>query len=115
MNDVLLQIENGTVTLPARLRARYKLEEGDALALVDVGGVFILSPTKSVIPELARSLEQKRRAAGLSVADLLEGLDEQRRIYARENYGIASPAPSGSKSSYRRRRARRGRVLHDRR
>jgi bifunctional DNA-binding transcriptional regulator/antitoxin component of YhaV-PrlF toxin-antitoxin module len=40
MNETVLQIQDGTVTLPAKLRARYKLAEGDSLTLLDLGGVF---------------------------------------------------------------------------
>ena len=108
MNETVLQIQDGTVTLPARLRARYELGEGDALTLIDLGGVFILSPEKTLVTKLTAELERERKAAGLSIADLLEGLDEQRRTYAKEKYGVVSAAPSDSKTFYRRGRARRG-------
>lgn len=114
MSETILQVQDGSVSLPAKLRARYKLDEGDTLTLVDLGGVFILSPEKTLVPKLGAKLEQQREAAGLTIADLLEGLDEQRRTYAKEKYGIASPDRSDSKSTYRRRRPRRGRVLNDR-
>jgi bifunctional DNA-binding transcriptional regulator/antitoxin component of YhaV-PrlF toxin-antitoxin module len=114
MNETVLQIQDGTVTLPAKLRARYKLAEGDSLTLLDLGGVFVLSPGKTLVSKLAAELERKRKAAGLSIADLLEGLDEQRRTYANEKYGIVSPARSNSQGSFRRRRSRRERVPHDR-
>ena len=79
MGEMVLQIQDGTVSLPAKLRAQYKLGEGDSLTLIDLGGVFILSPEKTVVSKLAADLEQKRKAAGLTIADLLEGLDEQRQ------------------------------------
>ena len=115
MNGTVLQIQNGAVALPSRLRARYKLDEGAALMLVDLGGVFVLSPTEALIPRLASELEQKRKAAGLSMADLLEGLDEQRRSYAKEKYGITASTPAYSSPARGRRRARRGRILNERR
>ena len=114
MTELVLQIQSGNVALPAKLRNRYKLEEGDALTLLDLGGAFILSPKKTVVSELASKLEKIRKTAGLSLADLREGLDEQRRIYAKQKYGINPPASPNPKASYRRRRPGRGRVLHDR-
>lgn len=114
MNGTVVQIRDGAVALPAKLRARYKLAEGDTLTLLDLDGVFILASQESQVQRLGVVLEQKRKAAGLSIADLLDGLDEQRRIYSQEKYGITSSTFSDSQSLYRRRRPRRGRVLHDR-
>lgn len=81
--------QRGTLTLPAKLRARYNLDEGDVLTLVDLGDAFFLSPKVSVVPKLAAEIERLREEAGLSVEDLLEGLDEQRRRYYEEEYGEA--------------------------
>ncbi|MFB0534332.1 MAG: AbrB/MazE/SpoVT family DNA-binding domain-containing protein [Anaerolineae bacterium] len=82
--------QRGTLTLPAKLRAKYNLDEGDVLTLVDLEGAFFLSPKVSVVPKLAAEIERLREEAGLSVEDLLEGLDEQRRRYYEEQYGEAS-------------------------
>ncbi|GIW50688.1 MAG: hypothetical protein KatS3mg081_0043 [Gemmatimonadales bacterium] len=86
-----LQIgKRGTVTLPASLRKRYGLDAGDLLTVVDLGGVFVLSPEVSVVSKIAREIEEMREEAGLSLDALLAGLDEQRRRLYRERYG--SPA-----------------------
>ena len=76
--------QRGTLTLPAKLRAKYNLDEGDVLTLVDLGDAFFLSPKVSVVPKLAAEIERLREEAGLSVEDLLDGLDEQRRRYHEE-------------------------------
>ena len=76
--------QRGTLTLPAKLRAKYNLSEGDVLTLIDLEGAFFLSPKVSVVPKLAAEIERLREEAGLSVEDLLEGLDEQRRHYYEE-------------------------------
>ena len=110
MNITELRIQDGTIDLPARLRARYKLAEGDAVTLVDLGGVFVLSPKVGTVSKLAKDLEKMRQEAELSMTDLLEGLNEQRRIYAAEKYGIDSTR----QTAYRRGRSGGGRVLHDR-
>jgi AbrB family looped-hinge helix DNA binding protein len=71
--------KRGTVTLPARLRKRYGLDDGDILTVLDLGGVFILSPEVSVVSKIAREIEQLRKEAGLSLEELLEGQGEERR------------------------------------
>jgi len=79
--------QRGTLTLPAELRQKYRLEEGEPLTLVDLDGVFILAPKAPLVPKLVAEIERLREEAGLSVEDLLEGLDEQRRRLYEERYG----------------------------
>ena len=76
--------QRGAITLPVKLRQRHSLETGDALTLIDLDGVFFVAPKVSLVPKLAADIERLRQEAGLSVEDLLDGLDEQRRHYYRE-------------------------------
>jgi bifunctional DNA-binding transcriptional regulator/antitoxin component of YhaV-PrlF toxin-antitoxin module len=69
--------KRGTLTLPAKLGARYGLEEGDVLTTIDLDGAFFLVPRISVVPKLVAEIERLREEAGLSLEELLEGLDEQ--------------------------------------
>jgi bifunctional DNA-binding transcriptional regulator/antitoxin component of YhaV-PrlF toxin-antitoxin module len=86
--DIILQVrERGIITLPAELRQKYKIENGDIFRLVDLEGVFVLTPLVPMVPELAREIEQARLEAGLSVEELLQGLREQRDRYYQEKYG----------------------------
>ncbi len=71
--------QRGALTLPAELRQKYHLEAGEALTLVDLEGIFILSPKAPLVPKLVAEIERLRAEAGLSVEDLLEGLDGQRQ------------------------------------
>lgn len=79
--------KRGTVTLPAGLRKRYGLGAGDLLTVIDLGGVFALSPEVSVVSKIAREIEEMREEAGLSLDALLAGLDEERRRLYQEKYG----------------------------
>jgi bifunctional DNA-binding transcriptional regulator/antitoxin component of YhaV-PrlF toxin-antitoxin module len=86
--DTVIQVRNrGVITLPAELREKYGIENGDIFRLVDLDGVFVLTPMVPMIPELAREIEQNRLEAGLSIEELLEGLREQRARYTQEKYG----------------------------
>jgi AbrB family looped-hinge helix DNA binding protein len=78
--------QRGTLTLPAELREKYGIQPGDTFRLVDLDGVFVLTPMVPMIPELAREIEKARLEAGLSIEELLDTLREQRERYYRENY-----------------------------
>ncbi|MBI1925684.1 hypothetical protein HYR99_15695, partial [Candidatus Poribacteria bacterium] len=51
---------------------------------------ILLVPKVSLLPKLVAEIEQLRAGAGLSIDDLLEGLDEQRRRAYEEKYGDLS-------------------------
>ena len=72
MRATTVQIrQRGTLTLPAKLRAKYRLDEGDSLTVFDLDGTILLSPKAPIVPKLAAEIERLRRAAGLKVEDLL--------------------------------------------
>ena len=69
----------GTLTLPARIRERYGLTDGDPITIVDLDGVLVLSPKVGLVPKLAAEIERLRTSAGLSLDDLLDAQAEVRR------------------------------------
>ena len=79
--------KRGVLTLPADLREKYGIGEGDTFRIVDVDGVFILTPMAPIVPELAREIERVRVAAGITTEELLDGLRRQRKRYYEETYG----------------------------
>lgn len=70
--------DQGTLRLPAELREKYGIEPGDSFRLVDLDGIFVLTPMVPVVPELAREIERLRVEAGLSIEDLLTSLRRER-------------------------------------
>jgi bifunctional DNA-binding transcriptional regulator/antitoxin component of YhaV-PrlF toxin-antitoxin module len=70
--------QRGTLTLPAELRDKYGIRSGDTFRLVDLDGVFVLTPMVPMVPELAREIERMREEAGLGIEELLKSLREQR-------------------------------------
>jgi len=86
MNTTVQVRQRGALTLPNELRKRYNIQPGDTFHLLDVDGVFILTPLAPIVPELAREIERARIEAGLSVEEMLAGLREQREKYSAENY-----------------------------
>jgi bifunctional DNA-binding transcriptional regulator/antitoxin component of YhaV-PrlF toxin-antitoxin module len=84
--------QRGTLTLPADLRAKYGIEAGDTFRLVDLDGIFVLTPMVTMVPELAREIERARVEAGFSTEELLATLRELRQRYNRDRHGRDTPA-----------------------
>jgi len=86
--DATVQVrDRGVLTLPAEIREKYGIQPGDTFRLVDLDGIFVLTPMVPMVPELAREIERARVEAGLSTEELLRGLREQRERYRSEHYG----------------------------
>jgi bifunctional DNA-binding transcriptional regulator/antitoxin component of YhaV-PrlF toxin-antitoxin module len=85
---ISLQVQQrGTLALPADLCKKHGIKPGDILHLIDLDGIFVLTPTVPMVPELAREIERMRREAGLSIKELLTSLREQREQVHLEHYG----------------------------
>jgi bifunctional DNA-binding transcriptional regulator/antitoxin component of YhaV-PrlF toxin-antitoxin module len=79
---MILQVaQRGVVTLPKALRKTYKLEAGDTLTLIDLGGVFVLSPRRAEVDRLADQMANDLGQQGETLESMLLALRE-----ARENY-----------------------------
>lgn len=83
--------KRGVLTLPSALRDKYTIQEGDTFRLVDVDGIFVLTPMVPMVPELAREIERIRQEAGVSMEELLQGLRQERERYSQEKYGNELP------------------------
>jgi bifunctional DNA-binding transcriptional regulator/antitoxin component of YhaV-PrlF toxin-antitoxin module len=78
--------KRSTIKLPASLREKYGIQPGDTFRLLDLDGLFVLTPMVPMVPELAHHIERARQEASLSVEELLTGLREQRERHHREHY-----------------------------
>lgn len=87
MTSSTIQVrQRGTLTLPAEIRQKYGIEAGDSFRIVDLDGVFILTPMVPMVPELAREIEKMRVEAGISTEEMLRTLREERAKYVSEHY-----------------------------
>jgi len=85
--DATVQVrKRGVITLPNALREKYKIEEGETFRILDIDGVFILTPMAPMVPALAREIERARIEAGLTTEELLASLRQQRERYYAEHY-----------------------------
>lgn len=83
MSDTIsLQLgQRGVVTLPKSLRKSYNLQPGDNFTLLDLGGVFVLTPVRSQIDSLADQLTQALTEQGETLESILLALREERERY----------------------------------
>jgi len=84
MSDTLMvtMAQRGVVTLPKVLRENYNLRPGDSFTLLDLGGVFVLSPRRSQIDALADRLTDALTERGETLESMLQALREERERYA---------------------------------
>ncbi len=74
-----LQItKRGVITLPAQVRKRSNLREGQFMTLLDLGGVFVLAPRELETDLLAARLAEKWQEQGENLETMLQTLRQVR-------------------------------------
>ncbi|MCX6029939.1 MAG: AbrB/MazE/SpoVT family DNA-binding domain-containing protein [Chloroflexi bacterium] len=88
MRESTVQLrQQGTITLPISLRQRYNLRAGDVFSIIELGdGAFVLSPKSSTLARFGDKVGEILREEGLSMDDMLLGLEEEREKYYTEHY-----------------------------
>lgn len=71
-----LQIRGkGTITLPAKLRSKYKLQEGEVFTIIDLGGgSFLLKPRVYEMDKISSKAEKVLREDNVTLEELFETL-----------------------------------------
>jgi AbrB family looped-hinge helix DNA binding protein len=75
--------KRGEITLPQAVRDDLGVSEGDILTLLQMGDVAILAP-KHQVPRLTDKITELMEEEGVTLADLLQGLKEEREAIWRE-------------------------------
>ena len=78
--------ERGQVTIPRDVRENLNTDTGDILTLVQIGELMVLTPRRPRVPELTEQFAAEMEKAGVSLADLLTGLAEEREAIFRERH-----------------------------
>jgi AbrB family looped-hinge helix DNA binding protein len=82
MTSMRLQVaQRGLITLPKALRQAYGIRPGDELTLLDLGGVFLLTPKSSQVDALADRIAAELRSKGETLESMLQALHEERERY----------------------------------
>ena len=72
-------VQRGQVTLPKALRDEYHIETGQRFTILDLGGVFLFSPTESRVDALCDQLREGLVAEGASLEEMLADLRQRRQ------------------------------------
>lgn len=74
----------GQITVPQAIRERLEVNDGDFLVLVEIGDLIFLAPKALQVPHLADKLADMMDEAGITLADFLLGLAEERAAIWKE-------------------------------
>jgi bifunctional DNA-binding transcriptional regulator/antitoxin component of YhaV-PrlF toxin-antitoxin module len=78
----------GTITFPAKLRSKYKLQEGEVFTIIDLGGgSFLLKPRIYETDKISAKAEKALREDNVTLEELFETLREVRKEMFQEHYG----------------------------
>jgi len=75
--------QRGVLTLPKTLRTRYNLRAGDNFTLLDLGGVFVLTPKQSEIDAFADRITDKMHK-NETLDSMLTALRDEREKYGKK-------------------------------
>lgn len=70
--------KEGVITIPQAMQNNLSLSEGDMLMFVQIGDLVLLTLKQPQVSQLADKIAGLRVDAGLSIEDLLEGLEQER-------------------------------------
>lgn len=78
----------GSITFPAKLRSKYKLQEGEVFTIIDLGGgSFLLKPRIYEMDKISAKAEKILKEDNVSLEELFETLREVRKELFQERYG----------------------------
>jgi hypothetical protein len=79
--------DKGVITLPMSLHRKYSLRPGDVFSVSDLGdGAIMITPKISRVAALGDQVADILQAEGVTVEEMLLGLDEERERYYSEHY-----------------------------
>jgi len=88
MKSITAEIKSrGQLTIPQKIRAVTRLEEGQVVSIIPLGESVLITPQKLELEEARREMRKILKASGLSAEDLLQGLKEEREKLYQETYG----------------------------
>ena len=73
--------QRGVIVIPKPLRQAYNLKAGSRMTLLDLGGVFVLSPQVSEVDKLADRVSRSLAEQGVTLEGMLRTLREERERY----------------------------------
>lgn len=81
--------KKGQVTIPAEMRERLGLREGDWVAFVETEAGILISPQEMLAMQALDQIGAALKEQGVSLEDLIESGREERAAIIKEKYGLA--------------------------
>lgn len=78
--------QDGTIAVPKLIQDKLNLHEGDWLNLLEIEDVIILTSQQPEVPGLTEQITAIRKEEKVSLEELLEGLENERKIIYKEKY-----------------------------
>jgi len=76
--------DRGQLTLPQAVRKELAVDDGDILTLVQIDDLAIITRRSSLLPKLSQEFTAIMKEDGVSLAELHQGLEEEREQIWRE-------------------------------
>lgn len=77
----------GQLTIPKKIREISHLAEGQVVSIIPVGDSIIITPNRLELDEARKQIKKILRESGLSLEEVLAGLEEERAALYEETYG----------------------------
>lgn len=77
----------GQITIPKAIRQVSNMDEGQIVSIIPVGESIIITPKRMQLDEARRQMRKILLSSGVSVEELVEGLEEERSRLFGELYG----------------------------
>jgi len=79
--------ERGQLTIPKKVREKGALYEGETVSIIPVGNSILVTPQKLGLEEARREIRKILKDSGVTLEDLHEGLEQERKRLSEETYG----------------------------
>lgn len=77
----------GQVTIPKAIRKVSNIDEGQIVSMLPIGDSILITPKPLQLDEARRQMKKILRSSGVSIEELIEGLQDDRSKLFGEIYG----------------------------
>lgn len=77
----------GQLTIPKRIREAGAMEEGQSVTIIPIGDSLLVTPKTLKLEDAKRELRKLLKSSGVTLKDLIAGLEEARDHVYGDSYG----------------------------
>ena len=88
LKPCVTEIRNrGQLTIPKSIRDASHLVEGQVVSIIPLGDTILVTPQRLELDDARRQIKRILNQSGLSMEEVLKGIDEERDMLFGELYG----------------------------